>query len=303
MSIIVLVFLNFAVAPSSGLQLQQGGLEGQMPYTPEKYMPLAKYTRPATEQESADMYNQSMSAPIGGGHYRAYVGPPERYGDMSGAEFTLLFLSGLQETDLLLDIGCGSMRLGRLAIPFMQPGHYHCIEPNTWLIQDGLHFEIGNEILYLKAPEFAFNYNFEPPVLEGQSQKYDYMIAQSIFSHTGQDMYESALEKLAKYAHDNTIFLATSVPPEQMRAASCAQKRGWIYPRCCTMTDDQVLSAATKANLFSVPLTWPHERQKWYAYCAGTAHGRARCQQLAKIMPRTELGSWAVRGSLNGAGR
>lgn len=296
MAILVLIFLTFAAAPSNGLNLKQAGLEGQMPYTPEKYGPLAKYTRPATEKESAKMYKQSMNAETGSKNYRAYVGPPKRYGDMSGSEFSLLFLSGLQETDLLLDIGCGSMRLGRLAIPFLQPGHYHCIEPNTWLIQDGLHFELGNEILYLKAPEFASNYNFEPPVIEGQFQRYDYMVAQSIFSHTGQDMYESTLKKLANYTHNGTIILATSVPKG---GTPCSELRGWLYPGVCTMTDDQVLSAATKANLFSVPLTWPHERQKWYAYCPGSERGRARCQQLAKMMPRTMVNSWEIRGSLN----
>jgi len=198
---------------------------------------------------------------------------------------------------MLLDIGCGSMRLGRLAMPFLQPGHYHCIEPNAWLIQDALHFELGNEILTVKSPAFAINENFDPPVVDGQQQNYDFMIAQSIFSHTGQDMYESALKKLANYFDNDTILLATSVPPRD--AGACAKKQGWLYPDCCSMTDDAVLSAAAKANLFSIPLAWPHERQQWYAYCLGNARGRARCQQLAKLMPHTVVNPWEVRDKLN----
>jgi len=243
------------------------------------------------------MYKKSMKAKAGDHNYRAFVGPPNRYGDMAGTEFSLLYMSGLQETDKLLDIGCGSMRLARLAVPFMQPGHFHCIEPNSWLIQDGLHYELGNEILHVKAPQFAFNYEFEPPVVDGKKQMYDYMIAQSIFSHTGQDMYESALKKLANHTHKDTIFLATSVPGTQQE--SCTNKRGWIYPECCTMTDDDVLAAAEKVSLFSVPLAWPHKAQKWYAYCRGDSHGRARCKKLAKIMPRIMVNSWQIRDELN----
>jgi len=254
----------------------------KLPYTPDEYGSLAKYMQPATAAEAADIYRQSMSAAIGSKNYRAYVGPPEAYGDMSGREFSLLYFAGLTEADMLLDIGCGSMRLGRLAIPFLQPGHYHCIEPNTWLIQDALHFELGNEVLHVKAPAFAFNSEFEPPAVDGQMRAYDFMIAQSIFSHTGFDMYESALEKLAKLFRKNTVFLATSVAPDRAPVA-CAEAKGWIYPGVCSMTDKEVSQAAGKVNLFSVPMKWPHERQRWYAYCPNTADGRVRCQQVAAL--------------------
>ena len=50
-------------------------------------------------------------------HYRAYVGPPKRYGLLTLIQMNLLAALGLEETDRVLDFGCGSLRLGRSLIP------------------------------------------------------------------------------------------------------------------------------------------------------------------------------------------
>jgi len=264
------------------------------------YSVLAHYAQPATPAESVFMYEHANRLPIGSRHYRSFVGPPMRYGDMSATQFTLLYLGGLQETDMLLDVGCGALRLGRLAIPFLQPGHYHCIEPNPWLIRDALHFELGEAILSVKSPAFAFNANFDRPVVRGRRYKYHFVIAQSIFSHTGQNMYMFTLKKLAKYFHNDTIMLATSVPTDVSPELSpCSSVQGWLYPQSCSMSHDAVLSAANDSTLLAVPLAWPHERQQWYAYCRDCARGRLRCERLARMMPDVAIKPWAVRSNLD----
>ena len=70
--------------------------------------------------------------------YRAYVGPADKYDLISGNQFNLLLTLGLRDTHYLLDIGCGSLAGGRLFIPFLLPGRYYGIEPNQWLIQEGI---------------------------------------------------------------------------------------------------------------------------------------------------------------------
>ena len=52
---------------------------------------------------------------IGDHHYRAYIGPPDEYDLVSAMSFSLLTACGLRQHHKLLDIGCGSLRLGRSA--------------------------------------------------------------------------------------------------------------------------------------------------------------------------------------------
>jgi len=48
----------------------------------------------------------------GSKHYRAFVGPPDKYDLVSAMQFNLLTSLGLRECHHLLDIGCGSLRAG-----------------------------------------------------------------------------------------------------------------------------------------------------------------------------------------------
>ena len=57
-------------------------------------------------------------------HYRAYVGPPADYDLVSAMVFNLLTSMGLRQHHRVLDIGCGSLRVGRLLIPYLNPKNY-----------------------------------------------------------------------------------------------------------------------------------------------------------------------------------
>ena len=67
--------------------------------------------------------------PIGSRDYRAFVGSPETYDAMSALQFNLLTLLGLRDHSSFLDIGCGSLRGGRLFITYLLPGRYCGVEP------------------------------------------------------------------------------------------------------------------------------------------------------------------------------
>ncbi len=51
-------------------------------------------------------------------HYSAYVGPPALYDLMGASQFRLLTALGLRERHSVLDFGCGSLRAGRLLLPY-----------------------------------------------------------------------------------------------------------------------------------------------------------------------------------------
>ena len=80
-------------------------------------------------------------------HYRAFVDFPERYDLGAALQFGLLTALGLREDHALLDIGCGSLRAGRLFIVYLRPGRYVGIEPEQWLLDEGIRQELGQEQL------------------------------------------------------------------------------------------------------------------------------------------------------------
>src|SRR5260221_10635897 len=75
------------------------------------------------------MLQRSETGPKNAEDYRAFVGPEDGYDRMSAMQFNLLTFLGLREDHYPLYIGCGSLRAGRLFIPYLKPGRYFGIEP------------------------------------------------------------------------------------------------------------------------------------------------------------------------------
>ena len=93
-----------------------------------------------------------LGLPAGSEHYRAYVGPPNRYDLIAALSFALLAAAGIRETHRVADLGCGSLRVGRLLIPYLRPGHYYGMEPNRWLVEEGIDREVGRDLVRIKRP-------------------------------------------------------------------------------------------------------------------------------------------------------
>ena len=111
---------------------------------------------PPDRSATGDPERYGLGLRSGAAHYRAYVGPPADYDLIAGQTLGLLFAAGLRETHTLLDLGCGSLRAGRLLIPYLRPGHYYGIEPNRWLVDEGIARELGADLVARKRPTFRY---------------------------------------------------------------------------------------------------------------------------------------------------
>src|SRR5207244_4835822 len=103
-----------------------------------------------------DWENLGVGLKPGNSHYRAYVGPPEDYDLIAAMTFNLLTTLGLRQHHSLLDVGCGSLRIGRLLIPYLNRGKYFGVEPNEWLFEQGIKRELGEALLKIKRQTFLF---------------------------------------------------------------------------------------------------------------------------------------------------
>lgn len=188
-------------------------------------------------------------------HYRAFVGPPEDYDLVSAMSFGLLTALGLRQHHALLDIGCGSMRVGRLLIPYLNVGGYTGFEPNAWLVEEGIDRECGQDLLRLKQPRFV--HQAEPESLNA-SKPFDFALAQSIFSHTGPDLLDRWLKTTARVLAPTGVLVATFLPSE-----NDPTQTGWVYPECVTYRTSTIEAIAIKHRLQFRILDWRHPRQSW----------------------------------------
>ena len=194
----------------------------------------------------------------GSDHYRSFVGPPGRFDFMSGTQFALLFHLGLRDHHHVLDFGCGSLRLGRMLIPFLQPDCYFGIDPNQWLIEDGIARELGYSAVTLKRPRFATNGDFDCGVFE---RRFDFIVAQSIVTHAGPDLATKLLTSAAQALEQNGLLLFNYIQHSGGQEAA----DGWHYPRCIEYAPPAMAAMLKRARLAFTPLPWYHPRASWIA--------------------------------------
>ncbi|MEL6741142.1 MAG: class I SAM-dependent methyltransferase [Planctomycetota bacterium] len=248
---------------------------------------LAAFIAPDPPEPPDPVEDLGRGLKPGSEHYRAFVGPPEDYDLLAGIQAGLLFACGLREDHRVADVGCGSLRAGRLLIPYLRRGHYTGLDPNAWLIDKAIEHEIGHDLIRLKAPAFVHNEDFD--LAEGHGP-FDFILAQSVFSHTYPDMTTNGLRSLATQLAPGGKIVATFATGKENTEGS-----GWAYPVCVQYKPEHLFELAERAGLCVFPLDWPHPRQRWFV--AAAPEDRASAESLAASVrsPATETSVRSAR--------
>jgi cyclopropane fatty-acyl-phospholipid synthase-like methyltransferase len=213
------------------------------------------------EMASPDREDLGLGLKPGDPQYRAYVGPPEDYDLIAAMTFNLLTTLGLRQHHSLLDIGCGSLRIGRLLIPYLNRGKYFGVEPNEWLVDEGIRRELGETLVQIKRPTFFFSSS--PDTISQAKVAFDFALAQSIFSHCGLDLIQAWLSAISGSLARDGALVATFLTGEED-----STQTGWIYPDCVNYRPATLECAAKDANLRFEILDWKHPRQTWALFAA-----------------------------------
>jgi SAM-dependent methyltransferase len=208
------------------------------------------------EMAPDDREDLGLGLKPGDPQYRAYVGPPEDYDLIAAMTFNLLTTLGLRQHHSLLDVGCGSLRIGRLLIPYLNRGKYVGVEPNEWLVTEGIRRELGETLVQIKRPTFFFSDS--PGAIAQAKIAFDFAVAQSIFSHCGLDLIKGWLSGISRSLARDGALVATFLIGDEDSA-----RTGWIYPECVNYRLATLERAAEDANLRFEILDWKHPRQTW----------------------------------------
>src|SRR5947209_17407505 len=210
---------------------------------------------------SEDQQDLGLGLNPGDPHYRAYVGPPEDYDLIAAMTFNLLTTLGLRQDHSLLDVGCGSLRIGRLLIPYLNRGKYFGAEPNEWLVDEGIRRELGETLVQIKRPTFFFSDS--PDTIVRAKISFDFALAQSIFSHCGLDLIKGWLSAISRSLAQDGVLVATFLIGEEK-----SLRTGWVYPECVNYRPTTLQRAAADVNLRFEILDWKHPRQTWALFAA-----------------------------------
>ena len=213
------------------------------------------------KEASNNRENLGLGLKPGDPHYRAYVGPPEDYDLIAAMTFNLLTTLGLRQHHSLLDIGCGSLRIGRLLLPYLNRGKYFGIEPAEWLVAEGIKHELGETVVQTKRPTFFFTDS--PETVVRAEVSFNFALAQSIFSHCGLDLIRGWLSAVSRSLAPDGALIATFLPSDED-----SQRVGWVYPECVNYRPATLERAASDANLRFEILDWKHPRQTWGLFAA-----------------------------------
>src|SRR5437667_11020952 len=91
----------------------------------------------------------------------------------------------LRQSHSLLEVGCGSLRIGRLLISYLKRGTYFGVEPNEWLVEEGIERELGETLVQIKLTTFFFSDS--PDAVARAKGSFDFVLAPSIFCHSEMD--------------------------------------------------------------------------------------------------------------------
>ncbi len=214
------------------------------------------------QMSNAETADLGLNFPAGGDHYRAYVGPPGVYDLVGAIQFEAMLALGLREYHSLLEVGCGSLRAGRLFLPYLLPDRYYAVEPNFKFLNDGMEAHFGgsiykkglfrsrqSSIMKTKRPRFYQNNKFD---FRHFGQSFDYVLAQSILSHTGNAETELFMREISRVINDQSVVFFTFI-----KGDNDTKEDGWFYPKCVTYTADFMKSLASKYSMTFEITDWP----------------------------------------------
>lgn len=142
--------------------------------------------------------------------HREFVGG--MWDEIGELQRDLLIREGLMPHDVLLDVGCGALRGGRLFIPYLDPGHYIGIDQYPDLVERGLTNELTPSVVAERQPRFVYTSSFD---LGDLRPRPTFALALSLFTHLTRDDAELCLRNVRAAVADGCRFFVTFFEADQ----------------------------------------------------------------------------------------
>lgn len=128
--------------------------------------------------------------------------------EVGNLQFEFLKNRGVTPDNYVLDVGCGSFRVGVHLVDYLDAGHYYGIDLSTYLMDIGYRRELGSLNLQHKLPRdnLSCTSSFE---VEQFGVTFDTAFALSLFTHLPLNHIRLCLTRLATVVRVGGVFYAT----------------------------------------------------------------------------------------------
>ena len=134
-------------------------------------------------------------------NHKNYVGDYAQFDRMGQWQFDFVKNTGeVNKTTKFLDVGCGTMRLGKHIIPYLNKNNYTGLDFNQQMVNEGIKQELTEDIVKTKQPKFVFSNCFDTT----DCVKQDFIWINAVFNHLKLTTIKTALENLLKCSHMDT---------------------------------------------------------------------------------------------------
>lgn len=123
-------------------------------------------------------------------------------------QFDYLKSHGLQPHHRMLDVGCGTLRGGRHFIAYLEPGGYTGIDISPKAVEAGRQL-VADEGLSQKRPNLVVSANMDLKFNEFAGSTFDFILAQSVFTHLKPEHIEECFAHVARVMHADSAFYFT----------------------------------------------------------------------------------------------
>ncbi len=153
------------------------------------------------------------------GRHRDIVGG--RWDETGRIQMALLRGAGLLAHHRLLDIGCGSLRLGCKAVPYLARGNYWGTDLSAALMHHGREAEFDDPAS-LPADHLIADANFD---FQGIPADIDFAIAFAVFTHLPMDHLRRALTHIhARFPSLQRLLFTVFLAPDAAQASASVRQ-------------------------------------------------------------------------------
>lgn len=138
-------------------------------------------------------------------NHRGVVGG--MWDEIGHLQFGALKELGLRPQSKVLDVGCGSFRLGRLLVDFLDKENYYGADLNQSLIDAGYERELSKNARAKLPRENLFCHDATQPL--PVKKEFDFLVAFSLFTHLDPERSAMVLKSVAECMHSRSVLLAT----------------------------------------------------------------------------------------------
>jgi len=137
-----------------------------------------------------------------------------------------LISNGLRPDHTVIEYGCGSLRVGKAVIDYLNQGHYVGVDIDSFFYEMGLRNYVGEELIAAKAPSF---YVIDSPKYAAATagRTFDFLFSTLVLMHVPPQQLDKFFANIVKLMHAGSVYYFDFQP-----ALFCIRKNSvtWGYP-------------------------------------------------------------------------